>query len=171
MASRKKKQVAVPEGERQTILLMFIRRCVSRDKEALNVYREVTQAGETFVLGAERVLTRSGMSKSPLGNPPIGGVYQVQVIARDDDGWSVFTNTATYVGRHHLKAEVAEWAALDAAAKGELDAIAAAKRDKKDDPLRRQVAPLAAAWRKAPFNQRAQLLARVVELITGGSIP
>lgn len=163
-----------PESKTVHVLLVFARRRVANPP--FNVFYVARRNGDEFEFDDEedsvRAYDRTSkvMRHTCLANPVVGAVYEVEASA--DNTHSIIPASARYVGRVDTNSpQVVKWAALDAAAKGELDAAAALKRAERDDPLARRLQPVRDAYFACSGPQRAQMLARVVWLITRGTPP
>jgi hypothetical protein len=91
----------------------------------------------------------------------------IEVEAKRPDGSSIFSGTARWVGLYDDKAQVTEWAARSEAWKALQDGKKAVAREKARSPLREALEPVRAAYRALPNVQRAQLIAKVVQIIAG----
>lgn len=95
-----------------------------------------------------------------------GTIYELDSLG---EGKSIFPASATVLRAFADDAVVAKWCAEDRAARASAREHKARKKDIKDtkaDPIRRMLEPLRKAYRRLPAPARAQLLARIVHILS-----
>lgn len=152
------------------ILLVFVGRANGakpKDRYAryLRVTREEYERGEIPTQSGSDVerlyAANKNQKKYMMGS--VGAVYEVETPT--DNPTSILSGTARQIGRWPDRAMVTLWAAKDAAAMAQLDAIEARGEESRYNEIKSQLEPIRKAYQSLPYPHRPFFLAQMVDFL------